>query len=221
MLSGTTTHTPINLVYFLEAATSGIPGARNPSRWTFFSICGVDGNGHNANCGAIVPALPFDPTNHHDFGTTKGVPEGFIGTHKFYYLSRFMFAFYLIALLMGIWTLLLGVLALCTRIGAYLSSFNASIALFFQALAAALMTAWTIQGRNAFRKGNLDAHIGVKAMAFTWAAAACFLLATIMFCAGGSGRRNKTEYVETRRSRRSFFGRRRHTRNSGIKEEYA
>lgn len=77
VLSGGVNSSPINKFYFLEAGDIGsIPGARNPSRWTFFAVCGAE-NGLNANCGNIVPALPFDPSRN--FGTTQNVPEQFIG----------------------------------------------------------------------------------------------------------------------------------------------
>jgi hypothetical protein len=139
ILSGAINSSPINQFYFLQAATGGIPNARNPSRWTFFAVCGRDpSSGHNANCGAVVPALPFDPPRN--FGTTENVPQQFIGTHMYFYLSRFMFAFYLIALFFAVCALFTGLLAMCSRLGGYLSGLTVSIALFFQALAAALMT---------------------------------------------------------------------------------
>lgn len=139
ILSGAINSAPINQFYFLQAATNSIPNARNPSRWTFFAICGRDpSTGHNANCGAIVPALPFDPPRN--FGTTENVPQQFVGTHMYFYLSRFMFAFYLIALFFAACALLTGLLALCSRLGGYLSALTVSIALFFQTLAAALLT---------------------------------------------------------------------------------
>ena len=78
ILSGAINSTPMNKFYFLQAATGGIDNARNPSRWTFFAICGRDpSSGLNANCGSIVPALPFDPPRN--FGTTNGVPETLTG----------------------------------------------------------------------------------------------------------------------------------------------
>lgn len=139
ILSGAVNSAPINQFYFLQAATTSIPDARNPSRWTFFAVCGRDpSTGHNANCGAVVPALPFDPPRN--FGTTDNVPGQFIGTHTYFYLSRFMFAFYLIALFFAVCALFTGLLAMCSRLGGYLSGLTVAIALFFQALAAALLT---------------------------------------------------------------------------------
>lgn len=139
ILSGAVNSSPIDKFYFLQASTNGVTGARNPSRWTFFAICGVDpSSGLNSNCGAVVPALPFDPPRN--FGTEQGVPQQFLGTRTYFLLSRFMFAFYLIALFFAAIALLTGLLALVSRLGGYISSMTTSIALFFQALAATLMT---------------------------------------------------------------------------------
>lgn len=51
-----------------------------------------------------------------------------------------MFAFYLIAVFFTVIAFFSGFLAICARLGAYLSGLTTVIALFFQALAAALMT---------------------------------------------------------------------------------
>lgn len=201
ILSGAVNHSPIDQFYFLQASTNNIPNARNPSRWTFFAICGVDSNnGHNADCGAVVPALPFDPPRN--FGTDENVPERFIGTHQYYYLSRFMFAFYLIALFFAVVALFTGGLALCSRLGGYLSAVTTSVALFFQTLAAVLMTAWVVKGRDIFRGAGYEAKIGVKLMAFTWTATACFAISTVLFCLGGTAGRH-TASVSRKRSTRS------------------
>lgn len=138
ILSGTHIYkTPVDLVYFLQADTSGITGAANPARWTYFSVCGVDG-GRNADCGKIHAAQAFSPATN--FGTTTGVASAFIGTHKYYYLSRFAWAFYIIALFFAVIAFFVSILAICTRLGSYLTGMMTIIALFFQTLAAALMT---------------------------------------------------------------------------------
>jgi hypothetical protein len=61
-------------------------------------------------------------------------------TNKFYYETRFMFAFVLIGLFFSVAALGLGVFALCSRIGSYLSGTMAMAALIFQTITAALMT---------------------------------------------------------------------------------
>ncbi|CAO2657612.1 Nn.00g037380.m01.CDS01 [Neocucurbitaria sp. VM-36] len=202
ILSGAINSSPIDRFYFLEASTNGITDARNPSRWTFFAICGSDpSTGHNTNCGSIVPALPFDPPRN--FGTEENVPQPFLNTHMYFYLSRFMFAFYLIALFFAAIALISGLLALCSRLGGYLSAMTTSIALFFQTLAAALMTAWVVKGRNAFRSANFEAHVGKYLLAFAWASMACFFLATIMFCLGGRLGGDRSSGVKRSRSTKS------------------
>lgn len=202
ILSGAVNSAPLNQFYFLQASTSGIPNARNPSRWTFFAICGRDpSSGHNTNCGAVVPALPFDPPRN--FGTQENVPEQFIGTSMYFYLSRFMFAFYLIALFFAVCALFTGLLAMCSRLGGYLSGLTVAIALFFQTLAAALQTAWVVKGRDAFRSADQDAAIGRYLLGFAWASFACFLIATVLFCLGGALGGDRSSGVSRRRSTKS------------------
>lgn len=51
-----------------------------------------------------------------------------------------MFAFYIMALFFSVIALFTGLLALCSRLGGYLSGLTTGVALFFQTFAAALMT---------------------------------------------------------------------------------
>ncbi|GAB7351907.1 hypothetical protein MBLNU459_g2449t1 [Dothideomycetes sp. NU459] len=223
ILSGIANVTPFNKTYFLQVDTSNTDATRNPTRWTYFKICGVV-NGLNGNCGASVPALPFSPARN--FGGTDGLPAAFIGTHRYFYLSRFFWVFFLIALFFAVIALFTGLLALCTRLGAYLSSLNAMIALFFQALAASLFTACFVQGRNAFRANGMSAHVGAYAFGWMWASFFAYFLATIFFCIGGSIGKDSTSSSNGK----SMFGRKRSTRSRGsfidsesqrrVKEEY-
>ena len=141
LLAGAIDSSPVNAWYFLQADTSSIQGAPPVSRWTFWNIC--DGSKGANDCsaqgiGKIKPARPFDPPRN--FGTTQGVPDGFVGAKTYYYLSRVMFASALISLFFGACALFTGLLALCTKIGAYISGLLTTIAFFFQAVTAALMT---------------------------------------------------------------------------------
>ncbi|KAL1301459.1 hypothetical protein AAFC00_005709 [Neodothiora populina] len=223
ILSGIANVRPFNLTYFLEADTTGIDGARNPARWTFFKVCSVV-NGRNGNCGEAHAALPFDPPRN--FGTTTGVPATFIGTHHYYYLSRFMFAFYLIALFFACIALLTGCLAMCSRLGSYLTGATCSVALFFQAITASLMTACYVQGRDAFQRNGESARYGRYAFGWTWGAFAAYLVCTVLYCVGGSVGKNKTD----RTAKKSMFSRKRSTRSRGsfidsesqrrVKDEY-
>lgn len=70
-------------------------------------------------------------------------------------------------------------------------------------------SAWTVQGRDAFRSNGQSASLGVKAYAFTWSAMACFLISTVLFCLSGA-HRNESVYTK-----RSSFGRSKSTRSRG------
>jgi len=89
-----------------------------------------------------------------------------------------------------------------------------------------LRSAWTVIGRNAFRSAGQEARIGTYAYGFTWGAFACFLIATVLFCVGGSVGKNEP----SRNAKKSYFGRKRSTRSRGsfidnesqrrVKDEY-
>lgn len=144
LLAGAVDGAPVNRWYLLEADTSGIPGAPPVSRWSYWNVCGVEGS--TTVCGDesysdVHPAFPLDPSSHRNFDTDVGVPQDFIDHHGFYFLmTRFMFAFTLIALFFGVITLLSSILAFCARIASYFSGLLAFTAAFFQAITAALMT---------------------------------------------------------------------------------
>ena len=148
-----------------------------------------------------------------------------------------MFAFHLIALFFGTIALFIGLLALCSRIGSFLSSGTCSVALFFQSLTASLMTyapfsfsptnhnqilmanfppctnsAAYVIGRNAFRSAGRTVSLGRYNFGFMWAAVACLFLATILLCAGGAASREST--YSSRTSGRSFMGRRKKSTRS-------
>jgi len=207
LLGCATNHNPLNQFYFLEVKTTGIPTGPHPlARWTYWNLCPVGPNGRN-NCGDVHPAFPLDPPSHRNFGTTRHIPKQFIGTGKYFYMTRFMFAFMLIALFFAVCSLFTGMLALCSRIGSYLSGFLGMIALFFQSINASLMTAAYVIGRDNFRSNGQSARIGKYAFGFEWAAWTCFLIASILYCvAGGGTKKSETAYGS---GRRNFFGGRR------------
>lgn len=76
-------------------------------------------------------------------------------------------------------------------------------------LANTICSAWVVKGRDGFRSNGMSAKIGVKAMAFTWATWACFFLAMLFFCIGGSVGRSDNK------QKSSYFGRKRSTRSRG------
>ena len=134
---------PVNQIYFLQADTSSIKSTslyyHNPARWTYLDICGVSPSGKNMDCSKKSADIPFDPVKN--FGTTKGVPSEFVkNPHRYFYLSRVAWAFYLIALAFAALALLASLAALFARLGAYMSGLTTFLAMICQAVAAALMT---------------------------------------------------------------------------------
>ncbi|KAL9126364.1 MAG: hypothetical protein Q9217_004566 [Psora testacea] len=163
LLGGAIDKNPTNRFYFLQAETSGIAGAASTTRWTFWNACSVI-NGRNA-CPDVHPAYPLNPPSNFP-GPNDGIPEQFIGTSHYYYLTRFMFAFVLIGLFFAVCSLFLGLLALCSRIGSFLAAY--------------------VQGRDAFHSNSRPASLGRYTFGFMWAAVACLFLSTVFFCAGGA-----------------------------------
>ncbi|RDW72317.1 SUR7/PalI family protein [Aspergillus mulundensis] len=202
-LAGVKNSNPLNNIYFLQVDTSNIPGAPAQSRWTWWNICAVE-NGRS-QCGSSHPDYPFDPPSDRNFATDVNIPPAFIGTNHYFLTSRFSWPFEIIALFFGVLSLFTGLLALCTRIGSYISAFMAWLALIFQIIVSCLITAVFVQGRNKFNDNNQNADLGVKAFAFLWTSVACWFLACLMYCMGGSVGRKDRGYSGRKQRRRGFF----------------
>lgn len=140
ILAGVTDSTPLNKIYFLQADTSGITGARNTSRWLYFYVC----NERNQNCWGAWPAPPFGWAWSR---AAANVPDGLGGSHGrgttsfyYFYMWRFGWVFYLMSLFFvalawfGAW------LACCGRLGSAIASLLSFIGLFFFTIAVSLMT---------------------------------------------------------------------------------
>ncbi|KAI1114703.1 SUR7/PalI family-domain-containing protein [Nemania sp. NC0429] len=223
VLSGTTRTTPFRQTHFLSADTSGITGARDISQWTFFRICGAG----NTDCSRSWP----DPPIGWAWGknpTGPNLPERLIGSHgggttsyTYFYLWRFGWVFYLLALFFTTIAFFTGFLACFGRLGSALAGMISTVALIFLTLAAALMTATFVKMRDQFTAVGRASKIGVYAFGFTWGAVAAVLIANVLFWvgirnrenagAGGWGRRQRSV-----RSHRSYdLGAHR------VKEDYA
>ncbi|KAK4162503.1 SUR7/PalI family-domain-containing protein [Cladorrhinum sp. PSN259] len=229
ILSGITRTSPLRQTYFLRADTSGITGARDISQWTFFKVCGLN----NLDCGPARPGLPLGDAWASD---ASGVPAELIGSHgghttstTYWYMWRFGWVFFLIALFFETVAFFAGFLACVSRLGAAISGFLGVVSLLFLSVAVSLMTATFVMMRNAFTADNRSASLGRYAFGFSWGAWAALLISTILFCVarrsqsknsvadgsprsrfgfGGMGLRRKSTA-----SRRSWDGRR-------VKEEY-
>ncbi|KAL4819338.1 SUR7/PalI family-domain-containing protein [Aspergillus spinulosporus] len=202
-LAGVRNTTPLDNIYFLQVDTSNIPGAPALSRWTWWNLCAVEDG--KSQCGSSHPDFPFDPPSHRNFGTEVNIPSAFIGTNHYFLTSRFSWPFELIALFFGVLSLFTGFLAMCTRIGSYISALMAWLALTFQIIVTCLITAVFVQGRNKFNDNDQSARLGVKAFAFLWTSVVCWMLACLMYCMGGSVGRKDRGYSGRKQRRRGFF----------------
>lgn len=174
LLAGSRDSAPLNNFYWLEADTSAIQGAPSVTRWTTYNYCGVE-DGKNADCSPNKADFPFDPVRN--FGTEDGVPDAFIDTNRYYYLTRFAWPFYLISLFFTVITLFVSLLSLCSRLGSALAISANAISVFFWTIAASLSTACYVQAKKHFPSG----HLGTKMFAFIWTTEFILLLTLVFF----------------------------------------
>ncbi|KAI1824360.1 SUR7/PalI family-domain-containing protein [Xylaria intraflava] len=219
ILSGTTRVSPFRQSYFLSADTSGISGARPVSQWTYFHICGEG----NTDCSRAWPDPPVgwawskNPTG-------PNLPQKLIGTYGggttsyvYYYLWRFGWVLYLLALLSTVLAFFTSFLAFFGRLGSAIAGAISTVALLLLTIAASLMTATFVKMRDQFNAAGRSAHIGVRPFAFTWAAWALLFASTVLFCI--RARTKKDRLVSRNRSARSRLS---HDVGSHrVKEEYA
>ncbi|KAI1755714.1 SUR7/PalI family-domain-containing protein [Xylaria castorea] len=224
ILSGIARTSPLRQTYFLSADTSGISGARQTSQWTYFRICGED----NLDCSRSWPDPPVgwawskDPTGDRLPGHLIGSYGDGTTSEQFFYLWRFGWVFYLLALFFSVLAFFTGFLACFGRLGHAIAGLMSFVALFFLSVGAALMTATFVRMRDQFTLAGRSAHIGVYAFGFTWGAWAALFIATVLFCIGIRGK--KDDHV----SSGSRWGRKRSVRsrrsydigNHRVKEEY-
>lgn len=185
ILCGASTSSVLGEFYWLEAGTSGIPGAHSTTRWTNYNSCGVR-NGRNYDCTSSSAAYPMSPRAN--FGTDTGVPSGLRSRHGItYYLSRVGWAFLLLGLLFTLLALLPVAVSLCLPSLSILgigSNFATNAALLFTILAAALLTAAYVKARNSFRSAGNHTSLGRKMFAFVWTSVFLLLLSS---CLSGVG----------------------------------
>lgn len=233
VLSGVKSTVPLNKTYFLQADTSSIPGARAVSQWTYFYVCGAG----NTDCGKAVPDLPI---GYAWVNGNSGVPASLVGSHGkgttstyYYYMWRFGWVFYLLALVFDAFAFLTAIASPFSRLAAGFSGLMVAIALFWMSLGAALMTVTFVKLRNVLMANGMNASLGKYAFGFTWGAWFAMFLATLMLffgcCMGG---RSKDHVSSSKSGNTAFYRRQRRasaTRHSfvdgesqrRVKDEYA
>lgn len=177
ILSGASDNFPLNKFYWIKADTSLISGAPSNAAWTFWGVCEEK---DFSKC-TLGPAYPISPKDN--FDTTSNVPKDFVDNRNtYYYLSRFSFAFALVAIGFAGIALIVDLLAFCFQIIDKVVVAFVSFALFFVAALAAFQTAVVVLARNAFNQEDMHPTVGLKLMAITWAAFVCILLVFFNTC---------------------------------------
>lgn len=96
-------------------------------------------DGKNINCRPNQAAYPFLPQRN--FNTETNIPRGFLDNPgRYFYLSRFLYSFYIIDVVFATLALVAGLLALCSRAGGAAAAFFSALTLFCVAFSATIMT---------------------------------------------------------------------------------
>ncbi|SCV02095.1 LANO_0F15170g1_1 [Lachancea nothofagi CBS 11611] len=200
ILSGSTTSFPVNRFYWLEADTSGITGAPDQSaRWTFWGLCTRDSSSGDVTCPTLAPAYPISPRDNFGSAPASELPTSFVDSRAtYYYLTRFSFCFFWVALaFMGV-AFLLYVISWCSYAFTKVVFILAAVGALFDTAAVSCQTAATVMARNAFKHSNRSASLSATLMGIAWASVACSLI--VFFGTGATFIRrayqSHKEYVE-------------------------
>ncbi|EGW30390.1 uncharacterized protein SPAPADRAFT_157349 [Spathaspora passalidarum NRRL Y-27907] len=172
VISGTTNNSSLRNFYWLRADVAGIQNApADTSVWTFWGVCDKS---NFTNC-ILGPAFPISPTDN--FGTTENIPTDFIDNRNtYFYLSRFAFAFAIIALAFTGLAVIVEFLAYCFELIDRVVIFLITFGVFFMAGFASMQTAVVVLARNAFRNGGRTSNVNATLLGVTWAAFACLVI---------------------------------------------
>lgn len=187
VLAGTKGHGVLNKWYFLAVDTSNYNNATYPiSRWSMYGICGYEKGdslskpGNFIGCTSNKPAYPFDPKRN--FGIDEANLWVEFQTNKFYYMTRFQFAFYLIALFFDVVALFVNLVSGCFRAAGIINIVSIFLTFLFSVIAASLSTAAYVQGRNVFKNYQTNAKIAPTLYGFAWAVVFMAILNLIFSC---------------------------------------
>lgn len=171
------TNYPVDRFYWVQADTSGIPNAANTTRWTFWGACSI--NDGVTYCGDhLSPAAPISPVDN--FNTKVNVPSKLISDRDtYYYLSRFSFCFFWIALAFIGVAFLLYILTFCSKIILQVVLILCIVGFIFNMVAVILQTAVSVMARNAFHDADRSAKVSAPLLAISWAS---FVVAFIDMC---------------------------------------
>ncbi|CCF58191.1 hypothetical protein KAFR_0E00370 [Kazachstania africana CBS 2517] len=180
VMSGSINHSPITSFYWVEGDTSGIANAPNVTRWTYWGACSRDDGSTHCN-EFLGPAYPISPKDN--FNTEENVPHSFISKRdSFFYLSRFSFVFFGLALSF------VGMAFLFYMLTIFSSQLVKSVFIMmvfgclFDVCATVLQTAVSVMARNAFHDANRSAKLGASLFGIMWASVFVSLVKFFILC---------------------------------------
>lgn len=197
VLSGSIENYPVDRFYWVEGNTSGIPNAPAVTRWTFWGACSYEDK--KLDCGEFLkPAAPISPVDN--FHTETNVPHSFISKRDaFYYLSRFSFCFFWIALAFVGVSFILFILTWCSKTITQVVFILLCFGCTFNVTAVVLIQAAAAMARKALRDAERHAKIGPSLFGIAWASVFVVLceLVTVFCWFIKSKREGKSIFKET------------------------
>src|SRR5271170_1306380 len=169
---------------------------------------GDNENGTVSSCSTPTPMYTFDPTQIFAkelyAGQVVDIPTSIQDNlNKLHTATQWMFAMYIVGVVLAFITILIGLTALFTRFGSLVSTFVSFLAFLFILAATLVAQIMFVIYRNVINgtivQLNVSASLGTAMFAFSWTASAAALVAFFGFCFGiccGTGRRGY--YVEKR-----------------------
>lgn len=180
--SGVTSH----FYYFRAVTTSVAPDTAGVTQWSLWGNCQYSGDdasspGDNVSCTDHHPAYGFD------LGKNLGVsdvPESFSSRHNsLYYMSRFLFPFFLIGLFFAVLNLFIFPFQYKSKIVSLVAYISNILSFLFVTSAAGLVTALNVKLRSAFKDAGEDStHLGRLVIAFAWTCVFMIMCQFILLC---------------------------------------
>lgn len=153
------------------------------SSWTMYDYCftaNIGTRGVNRYCSPSSAAYPFDPrTNGGHFFSTDQVYDDFLNTDKYFYMSRFQYPFYILAVIsLGI-AFLASFFILWFYIAGIITCSCSAVATLFGLLAASLSTGTYVQAAKVFRDHGDSAEVSHILMGLAWTNVVIGLICTL------------------------------------------
>lgn len=197
VMSGAVASFPFDTFYWVQVDTSSISNlGYDVYRWTFWGICHPSSFSESSQgvCTQLGPAFPISPMDNFDSEFVSLLPSDFITNQQsYYYLSRFTFAFILIALVFS------GIALINVAVSPIWKSFRDAnilyicLALIFAVAGAACGTSVSILTRNKFNDGGFEAKLNASLLGMLWASVFCLLIMFFLSCCTATYKKYKKE----------------------------